>query len=61
MTIHRQLLRDYVSRRDWLNPKRTTPREDRISDTWAWIWRASVAIGLWIIVLNQFFNLLAGD
>lgn len=61
MTIHRNLLRDYANRGDRLNPRRNTPKQDRTFDRLLLLARTSIAIGLWIIVLNQFFNLLAGD
>jgi len=59
----RRALRDWqrMGGNDRLNATYRTPKQDRIADAVALLFRASIALGLWIIVLNQFFNLLTGD
>lgn len=56
-----RVFRDWHTARDRLNPTHKTPKQDRTFDRMLLLARTSIAIGLWIIVLNQFFNLLTGD
>lgn len=55
-----KMLNDYASKRDRLNTKRNTPRQDRREDNLKLLWRATVAAGLCVLAVDLWIKLISG-